>query len=146
MQFRKPYSKPHPDQPPVLIPGWLITELAASGGSSPRPVVGHGGASLRVSRRPQGCGAVRVGGSWGRQKRILPSSRPSVLAGLPAEPARVGGLGREGRAWEDRSSTLLLWGCVILLEAIKETDVHVFFFRKQIMALRPIGRKFEQVS
>ena len=41
---------------------------------------------------------------------------------------------------------VLLRGCVILLEAIKETDVQVFFFRKQIMALRPIGRKFEQVS
>lgn len=32
------------------------------------------------------------------------------------------------------------------MEAIKEMDVHFFFFRKQIMALRPIGRKFEQVS
>ena len=116
-------------------------------------MAGHGGASLPVSGRPQGCGAVRVGGSWGRQQRALPSSRASASAGLPAV-WRFGGLGREGwpltgegRAWEDRRSTLLLLlGCVILLEAVKETDVHAFFFRKQVMALRPIGRKFEQVS
>lgn len=144
MQFRKP---------PVLTPG-RPSQSSLPRAAFPRPVAGRGGASLPVSSRPQGCGAVRVGGSWGRQKRTLPSSRASVSAGLPAGPARVGGLGREGRplteegrAWEDRRSTLvLLWGCVILLEAIKETDVHFFFFRKQIMALRPIGRKFEQVS
>lgn len=64
-----------------------------------------------------------------------------VLVGKGGLLPRKGGPGRT------RSSTLeLLWGCVILLEAIKEMDVHVFFFRKQIMALRPIGRKFEQVS
>ena len=116
-------------------------------------MAGHSGASLPVSGRPQGCGAVRVGGSWGRQQRALPSSRASATAGLPAglPELAVWGEGRpltgEGWAWEDRRSMLvLLRGCVILLEAIKETDVQVFFFRKQIMALRPIGRKFEQVS
>lgn len=152
MQFPKPYPKPHPDQPPVLIPGRLVTELAASGGPSPRPVVGHGGASLRVSRGLRAVGlCVWVGAGEGRSGSS-PALVP-VLAGLPAGSARVGGFGREGRplteegwAWEDRSSTIVLWGCVILLEAIKEMDVHVFFFRKQIMALRPIGRKFEQVS
>ena len=51
------------------------------------------------------------------------------------------------RAWEDQGlHSMLLWDRVILLEAIKETDAHFFFCRKQIMALRPNGRKSEQVS
>ena len=151
VQFRKPCSKLHPDQPPVLTPGQppqssLLGGLPAPCGGSWR--------GLPACKRPaSGLWGCACGWELGKAAAGPPQLSASASAGLPAglPELAVWGEGRpltgEGRAWEDRRSMLvLLRGCVILLEAIKETDVQVFFFRKQIMALRPIGRKFEQVS
>lgn len=91
-------------------------------------------------------------GAWEKQKRIIGSSHPSALSGLPGGPPTASGFGLEGRpyqggAWRSSSSAgTLQLNCVILLETIKEMDVHFFFFGKQIMAFKPIGRKFEKVS
>ena len=104
------------------------------------------------SRWPEslGCATWVGAGKGGSESSRLHSSVLSGLRrGLPKLAVWVwkGGLLEDGRAWEDQGlHSMLLWDRVILLEAIKETDAHFFFCRKQIMALRPIGRKSEQVS
>ena len=105
------------------------------------------------SRWPESLGcAVWVGAGEGRSESspaLVPLSYLGSRRGLPKLAVWVwkGGLLEGGRAWEDQGQhSMLLWDRVILLEAIKETDAHFFFCRKQIMALRPTGRKSEQVS
>ena len=99
------------------------------------------------SRWPESLGcAVWVGAGEGRSESspaLVPLSYLGSLRGLP----KLGGLFGGGGAGGDQGQhSMLLWDHVILLEAIKETDAHFFFCRKQIMALRPTGRKSEQVS
>lgn len=104
------------------------------------------------SRWPESLGcAAWVGAGEGRSEpspALVPLSYLGSRRGLPKLAVWVwkGGLLEGGRAWEDRGQhSMPWWHRVILLEAIKETDAHFFFCRKQIMALRPIGRKSEQV-
>lgn len=90
-----------------------------------------------------GCGVLRLCAmkvAWEKQNSLL-LSFPCLIQ-LPEGPPEAGRLDQEGmpaltaKGLEEQSCRSRLYlSCVILLETIKEMDVQIFFFRKQIWLL-----------
>ena len=101
VQFRKPCSKPHPDQPPVLTPGQppqssLLGGLPAPCGGSWR--------GLPACKRPaSGLWRCACGWELGKAAAGPPQLSRLCLSWAPGGAARVGGLGGRSASYRGRA-------------------------------------------